>query len=67
MTACITTSINQSILERKTSIDTILIMFIILFVITIFIYRKTIKKEVNEHTYYQICLEVLDELEKENH
>jgi hypothetical protein len=65
MTACITTSISQSVLERKTAIGTILFMFIVLFMITIFIYRKTIKKEVNEHTYYRICLEVLDELEKE--
>jgi cbb3-type cytochrome oxidase subunit 3 len=66
VTVFVTNSFNQAFTQKNISSLTVLAMFIILTAITIFIFKKNIKKEINEHTYYKICLTVLDELEKEN-
>lgn len=66
ITVFITNSLNQAFTQKNASSLSVLIMLIIITAITILIFKKSIRKELNEHTYYKICLEVLDELEKEN-
>ncbi|MFW2488777.1 hypothetical protein ACN077_09405 [Clostridium chromiireducens] len=66
MTVYITATINQGIALQRDKIGILFTEFLILLVLTVLIFRRNIKREVNEHTYYKICLTVLDELEKEN-
>ncbi|MFW2490226.1 hypothetical protein ACN077_16925 [Clostridium chromiireducens] len=66
MTVYITATINQGIALQRDKVGILFAEMLILFAFTVLIFRKNVKREINEHTYYKICLTVLDELEKEN-
>lgn len=66
MTTVLTLTVERALSESGNILLSILGLIVLFLAFFIFIVRKdkNIKKEINEHTYYKICLKVLDEIEK---